>query len=1137
MNPYNSLIDLYAIVAMATLFSGLTLALLLGFAKRAEQTANLFLSSALVAIVLKTAGVAPVFLPALGPLLYFYVRRLTSPGRRFHRKDIFHFCPLFVGFLMPAWLVVTSVIIYLYLSHRLIEDFYRRLRLVLMDRPRYAFRRLDKALLLLGLFCASALFSDTFYFAVAFVLMGMTVDIILKPDSNLQLTLPITDRANAKEKGRRLKEAVATSRLYEDAELTLATLAEKLKMHPHDLSRIINMGLEKNFSDFINEFRVREIARKMRDPAFDRLTMLGIAYESGFNSKTTFNRVFKEMTGKTPTEYKNSLKKDVPIHIMALRSQLPPVILRSEPRQKWAYEKLNSHYMFKNHFKTAFRNLARNKVYSFINIAGLSLGLACAMLIMLYVKDEVSFDRFHKNVNNIYRIVSQRNKYKISSTGVLQGPRFMQNIPGIESFVRVESRYEDIKTAGGVQSQSLLYVDSNFFSVFTFRLLSGNAKTCLREPHSIVLSEEAAKKQFGTTDAVGKIVMLKEDSTFVPCKVTAVAKRCPQNSSIQFDVLMPFKVSDADAKDTHNWFNSFLNTFVVLNSNAGRQTVEKQMQDFYVADAKQTFQEMVKMDGGGADVTMGTYFLQPYLNMHLSLDLSAQNGLSNASNPMYSYILSGIALFVLLIACVNFVNLTVARSIRRAKEVGIRKVVGGGRKQLIMQFLGESFFLCTIAFVLAFVSAQLLLPLFNDIANKALSISYLFDAKLIAGYIALYSITGLLAGFYPALVLSGYSPVQTLYSRFQIAGKNYLQRSLVVLQFTLASFLIIATFIIYSQFNFLTKTDLGYDDNNLVIVNKNGLTHAEAAVFKNELRKNPNIVGVSVKNTGEWGTGTKNMVGPTVNFAYETVDENYLPLLKIPLIAGRNFSTAFPADSLQSVIVNESFVKKANWKNPVGETFNILGSSNETYRVIGVVKDYHFESLTKKITPQIFSMNGSYGTYYIRIKPNTATASLQWIQKTYQQFYPMSSYSYVFKNDENRKQLAAIEKWRQIILFGAILTIFISCIGLFGLSVLSAEKRTKEIGIRKVLGASVKSIVASLTTDFIKLVLFALIIAAPVAYLAANKWLQNFPYRIQISWWLFAFAGVLVMLIALFTISFQSIKAAVANPVKSLRTE
>ena len=684
----------------------------------------------------------------------------------------------------------------------------------------------------------------------------------------------------------------------------------------------------------------------------------------------------------------------------------------------------------------------------------------------------------------------------------------------------------------------MLHVDSNFFSVFTFPLLSGSPTTCLTEPHSIVLSEDAAKKYFATTDAVGKVMMVKEDTSFVPYKVTAVAKRCPQNSSMQFDALLPFKVSDADAKDTHNWFNSFLTTFVVLDDKANLQTVEKQMQSFYVADAKQTFYEMLKNDGGNPDdIPMGTYFLQPYLDMHLNTEMPASSGLTNASNPMYSYLLSAIALFVLLIACINFVNLTIARSVKRAKEIGIRKVMGSDRKQLIFQFLGESFLLCTVAFVLAIALVQLLLPLFNELANKALAISYLFDAKLIAGYIALYIITGLLAGFYPALVLSGYNPVQTLYSRFQIAGKNYLQKSLVVLQFTLASFLIIATYTIYAQFNLLTKTDLGYDDNNLVIVNKNGLKHTDAAVFKNELLKNPNIVGVSVKNAGEWGTGTKNAVGSTVYFAGETVDENYLPLLKIPLIAGRNFSTAFPADATQSVIVNESFVKAANWKNPVGETINILGSSNETYRVIGVVKDYHFASLTKKITPQLFNMNGSYGTYYIKIKPNTAAASLKWIQKIYQQFYPMSPYAYVFKNDENRKQYADVEKWKQIILFGAILTIFISCIGLFGLSVLSAEKRMKEIGIRKVLGASVQQIVTTLSTDFIKLVAIALIIATPLVYIAANKWLQNYPYRIEMSWWLFASAGILVMLIALFTVSFQSIKAAVANPVKSLRTE
>jgi putative ABC transport system permease protein len=799
--------------------------------------------------------------------------------------------------------------------------------------------------------------------------------------------------------------------------------------------------------------------------------------------------------------------------------------------------------MIKNYFKTAWRNLTRSKVYSFINVAGLSLGLACAMLIMLYVKDEVSFDRFHKNVDNIYRVVLKSNQQgqekEISNTGFLPGPRFTQNISGIQSFVRVQNGVEDIKKGTEVQSQSLLYVDSNFFSIFTFSLLSGNAKTCLTEPHSIVLSEDAAKKYFATTDAVGKIVLLKEDTTFVPYKVTAVAKRCPQNSSLQFDVLLPLKESVEDANNTANWFlGNFLNTFVVLNDKANLQTVENQMQTFFIKDATSTYKMLAKKFGFGADAKIGsTYFLQPYLEMHLSTNLPAND--VNSSNPMYSYLLSGIALFVLLIACINFVNLSIARSVRRAKEVGIRKVIGSNRKQLIMQFLGESFFLCTVAFLLAIVLVRLLLPLFNTLSNKALSLSYLFDAKLVAGYVILYLITGLLAGFYPALVLSGYNPVQTLYGRFKITGKNYLQKSLVVLQFTLASFLIIATLIIYSQFNFLTKTNLGYDDTNLVIVNKDGIKHTDAAVFENELLTNPNIAGVSAKNAGYEQGAARNAVDSVIQFAYETVDESYLPLLKIPLVAGRNFSTAFPADSSQSVIINESFVKAANWKNPVGETLKFSFDNNKIYHVIGVVKDYHFASLNEKITPQLFTMKNDnlYGTYCIKIKPGSATESLKWIHKAFKQFYPLSPYSYTFKNDDNKKQYAEVEKWKQIILFGAILTIFISCIGLFGLSVLSAEKRTKEIGIRKVFGASVKRIVTNLSTDFIKLVVTALVIASPLAYMIANKWLQNFPYRITISWWLFSSAGVLVMLIALITVSFQAIKAAIANPVDSLRSE
>jgi len=361
----------------------------------------------------------------------------------------------------------------------------------------------------------------------------------------------------------------------------------------------------------------------------------------------------------------------------------------------------------------------------------------------------------------------------------------------------------------------------------------------------------------------------------------------------------------------------------------------------------------------------------------------------------------------------------------------------------------------------------------------------------------------------------------------------------VVIQFALASFLIIATFTIYAQFDFLTKTSLGYDDNNLVIIQTSDTKHSDAAVFKNELMRDPNIVGVSAKNSNTWQAGAKGNLDSGINAIYEAIDGNYLPLLKIPLIAGRNFSPAFPSDSGQSVIINESFAKAAHMENPVGKTVEVLWDGIEKYHVIGVIKDYHFASLNEKIKPELLTMKSVnlYGAYYIKIKPGSATASLKWIQKTFQQFYPQDPYSYLFKNDENRMQYAAIEKWKQIILFGATLTIFISCIGLFGLSVLSAEKRTKEIGIRKVLGASLKQIVTTLSTGFIMLVVLALMIASPLAYLAANKWLQNYPYRIAISWWLFAVAAILVVFIALFTVSFQAIKAAIANPVKSLKVE
>ncbi len=533
--------------------------------------------------------------------------------------------------------------------------------------------------------------------------------------------------------------------------------------------------------------------------------------------------------------------------------------------------------MLKNYFTVAWRNLSRNKIYSFINIAGLSVGLACAMLIILYVKDEVSYDRFQANANNIYRITTQSivQGNKDPNTGYLQGPRFTQNIPGIKSFVRVQSGQITIKMGTEVKDQDILYVDSSFFDIFSFPLVSGNGHTCLKDPSAIILSEDAAKKQFGTTEAIGKIIMIKDDSVFVPHKVSAVAKKCPQNSSVKFEMLLPIKESKADAQNSENWFNFFLNTFVVLDPHTNVSALESKMNAFYERDSKDAITSLKTKFGPEVDNWKAKYLLQPFLDMHMSTELPAQNGLSDASKPMYSYILSGIALFVLLIACINFVNLTVARSIKRAREIGIRKVVGGDRKQLIMQFLGESFLLCIIAFVLAIALVQLILPVFNDLSNKSLAISYLFDERLIALYILLFILTALLAGFYPAIVLSAYNPVETLYGRFNVAGKNYLQKSLVVLQFALASFLIIATFTIYRQFNFLTTEKLGYDDTDIVAVNKDFKTHDEEKIFKNELLKDPNIISVVPRNGGRWGTIAKLNNDSTIQFDYETVDESF----------------------------------------------------------------------------------------------------------------------------------------------------------------------------------------------------------------------------------------------------------------------
>ncbi|MBS1531025.1 MAG: ABC transporter permease [Bacteroidetes bacterium] len=797
--------------------------------------------------------------------------------------------------------------------------------------------------------------------------------------------------------------------------------------------------------------------------------------------------------------------------------------------------------MIRNYFKTAFRNLWRNKVFSVINIVGLSVGLACCMLIFLYAMDEVSYDRFNVNAPNIYHLVvddkgADGQVHKFSSTGDMPGPDFKRQLPEVQDFVRIQGGSYTIKRGNEVFDQQALYVDSNFFSVFTFPMLYGKPEHALDDPHGIVLSEEVAEKYFGKGNPVGKTLDLKmgdDNVSFQPFKITAVTKKSPQNSSIKIKMLLPKRLRQAD---TH-WENFFENTFLVVKPGTNIRQLDAKINKIYLTDAASQIKEDADKFG---DKDKRSFSLQPLLTMHTSTDYPADNGLVDNSNPMYSYILSGIALFILAIACINFVNLTVARSLKRAREIGIRKVVGGQRRQLIMQFLGESFILSFIAFVLAVVLVVLVLPFFNTLANKALAFSYLLSFKLVAGYIGIFLLTGLLAGFYPALVLSGFNPVQALYNRTSYVGKNYLSKGLVVLQFTLATFLIISTITIYSQFNYLMNFDLGYNDKNVVSITAFGLDKTKLPLFKAELLKDPNILGVTADQGGRWGTMAHINNGQQQEFDMKHIDEDYLPLFQVQMTKGRNFSKAMISDSANSVLVNEEFVKAAGWKNPIGQVVDFFYNKKK-YNVIGVVKNYHFLSLTEKLSPILYTMKPDYplGNVFVKISDKNKSESLNRIQREFKAEFPVMPYQYKFKDAEVAEQYDKEAKWKQIVSFGAILTIFISCIGLFGLATLSGERRKKEIGIRKVLGASVRGIVRKLSTDFAVLVLISAVIAVPFAVLAVHKWLEDYPYRIDLAAyaWIFVAATVFVLLIALVTVSFQTIKAAVANPVNSLRSE
>ena len=574
----------------------------------------------------------------------------------------------------------------------------------------------------------------------------------------------------------------------------------------------------------------------------------------------------------------------------------PKLPLRFIIKPTEGYKNLNNYGMVKSYFEIGWRNLVKNKGYSFINIGGLALGMMAAMLILLYIQDERGYDSFHSKSPVPYRIVTNwvnpdgSVRQYDGSTGHFQGPKFAEKIPEVTRAVRWQENTMTFKINNEVSDLTVFKADSNFFEMFSFPLLAGNPMTALKAPASIVITEEKAKLYFNTTEALGKTLDIKVDSIFKPYQVTGVVKSIPSNSSIKFDFVVANIVSQEEYASNENWFNTFQNTFVELHPSSDPRLVESKMKQVYEADAAATIQ-MMKEKYNVTD--KANYLLQPITDLHLSKLYTASNGLRDASNPMYSFILSGIALFILLIACINFVNLSIANSLKRAKEIGVRKVVVGSKSNLTIQFLSESFVTCFLAFALALILLPLCLPVFNSLAIKSLSFENFLNAKLASAYFTLFIATGLLAGLYPAFILSGFNPVKTLYGRFRFSGKNLLQRTLVVVQFSLAAFLIMATITIYSQFDFLTTYDLGYDDQDLVMVHKHPITRNQFKLFKEALESNPTIIGTAPKNGGEWGTVAKVNSEQEIKLQYNIVDEAYLPLLKIPVITSRGFSPEF----------------------------------------------------------------------------------------------------------------------------------------------------------------------------------------------------------------------------------------------------
>ncbi|MGZ5135247.1 MAG: ABC transporter permease [Flavitalea sp.] len=794
--------------------------------------------------------------------------------------------------------------------------------------------------------------------------------------------------------------------------------------------------------------------------------------------------------------------------------------------------------MIKNYLKIAFRNLWRHRVFSFINIMGLTVGMAACFLIFLYIRFELSYDSFHSKGDRIYRIVCDiKTPTEVINAGGPSWavpPNIKREFSEIESYSRIAGGDNLLVRKGDIkfQEENSMWADSAFFTMFDFKLVKGNPVTALKDPYSIVLSETTAKKYFGKEDPIGKTLLITGEA--FPATVTGIMKDIPENSQIRGDLVLSMttiiKQWSEDLDD--QWGSYGSQAYILLKPGINAKNLESKFPAFL---EKRNGTQMKKSQ------MFATLFLEPMKDVYLR---STRNG-SNTGNINNVYIFSVVAVFILLIACINFVNLTTARSTERAKEVGIRKVVGAAKAQLARQFIGESIILCLIAFVLSVIVSSLLLPLFNQLSGKTVSEGIFQNTSyLLLLFLAAICI-GLLAGIYPALVLSSFKPVIVLKGRFATGTRGIvLRKALVVAQFSISVALIIGTIVVYNQMSYMRNRELGFSKDQMIVINSHGDAGKDA--FAQAIRSIPSVKSTALSSSvpGSGNPGAYSEIENTkgdlqiANLDLYFVDFDYLDQFKIKVLAGRGFSRDFGTDTTQAMVLNEAAIKMFGYSTPqeaIGRRFKQWGREG---KIIGVIQDFHFRSLQQPIKPLSMRIEPRRSDL---VSVNVAAANLPTtlgaIESKWKSHIPNRPFSYYFLDEFFDEQYRGEERFGKLFLNFSILAIFISCLGLLGLASYSTMQRTKEIGIRKVMGASVTGIINLLSKEFLTLVILSFFIAMPLAWYFMHSWLQDFAYRTSINWWVFVLAGAIAVAIAVFTVSFQAIKAAIANPVKSLRTE